>query len=126
MSPDQTFDDIDGLPILTTPPLPGDPATIPWPDGDLVPDEPLPAGIDGGALQAASDWAFQRESPEQVTLSLMVVHKGKIIHERYAPGVEMGTRTRTWSTAKSIAVTLMGILVDQGCPLPESPEDLPG
>jgi CubicO group peptidase (beta-lactamase class C family) len=114
MAPDQTFDDIDGLPILTTPPLPGDPASVPWPDGDLVPDEPLPAGIDAAALAAASDWAFERESPEQVTLSLLIVHRGKLIHERYAPGVEMGTRTRTWSTAKSIAVTLFGILADQG------------
>jgi CubicO group peptidase (beta-lactamase class C family) len=114
LAPDQTFDDIDGLPILTTPPLPGDPASVPWPDGDLVPDEPLPAGIDAAALAAASDWAFERESPEQVTLSLLIVHRGKLIHERYAPGVEMGTRTRTWSTAKSIAVTLFGILADQG------------
>ena len=64
-------------------------------------------------MQAASDWTFNRPSPEQVTLSLLVVHKGRIIHERYAPGVDMTTRTRTWSTAKSIAATLFGILVDQ-------------
>jgi len=114
MAPHQTFDDIDGLPILNTPPLPGDANGIPWPDGDLVPDEPLPAGIDAAALAAASDWAFERASPEQVTLSLLIVHRGKLIHERYAPGVTMGTRTRTWSTAKSIAVTLFGILADQG------------
>jgi CubicO group peptidase (beta-lactamase class C family) len=43
-----------------------------------------------------------------------VVHQGNIIHERYAPGVDMTTKTRTWSTAKSIAVTLFGMLVDQG------------
>ena len=49
-----------------------------------------------------------------MTLSLIVVHKGQVIHERYAPGVDVTTRTRTWSTAKSIAVTLFGILVDQG------------
>ena len=62
--------------------------------------------------QAASDWAFGRESPEQVTLSLIVLHRGNIIHERYAAGVDMHTRTRTWSTAKSIAVTLIGELVE--------------
>ncbi|MDX1566555.1 MAG: serine hydrolase, partial [Longimicrobiales bacterium] len=39
---------------------------------------------------------------------------GQIIHERYAPGFDATTRTRTWSTAKSIAATLIGILVDQG------------
>ena len=49
-----------------------------------------------------------------MTLSLLVVHRGQIIHERYAPGVNVTTRTRTWSTAKSIAATLFGILVDQG------------
>ena len=114
MSPDQTFDDIDDLPVLETPPPSGDPSTMPWPDGDLIDDRPLPAGIDPAALQDASDWAFDRESPEQVTLSLIVVHDGRIIHERYAPGVNVSTKTRTWSTAKSIAVTLIGMLVDEG------------
>ncbi len=114
MSPDQGFEDIDELPILRTPPQAGDPATIPWPDGDLVKEQPLPANVDAAALQAASDWAFNRPTPEQVTLSLMVIQNGQIIHERYARGVDMHTRTRTWSTAKSIAGTLIGILSDQG------------
>jgi len=114
MAPDQTFEDIASLPELLLPPPPGDPATIPWPNGDLIGDIAVPSGIDPEALQAASDWAFDRESPEQVTLSLMVVHRGEVIHERYAPGVEVTTKTRTWSTAKSIAVTLMGMLADEG------------
>jgi len=114
LAPDQTFEDIDRLPILELPYPSGDPATIAWPDGDLITDRSLPAGVDAAALQAASDWAFDRESLEQVTLSLLVVHNGRILHERYAPGMDMTTRTRTWSTAKSIAVTLIGMLVDQG------------
>jgi len=114
MAPDQTFDDIDELPVFREPPLPGDPATIAWPDGDLVTDTSLPDDVDPIALQAASDWAFDRDTPEQVTLSLIVVHDGRIIHERYAPGVNVHTKTRTWSTAKSLAVTLIGMLVDQG------------
>lgn len=113
MPPDQSYDDIDSLPQLLLP-YKGDAATIPWPDGDLVADKPLAHNIDANALQAASDWAFDRDTPEQDTLSLMVVYKGDIIHERYAPGVNMTTRTRTWSTAKSIAATLIGMLVDQG------------
>ena len=114
LAPDQSFDDIDELPILSMPAPAGDPATIPWPDGDRVEDAPLPAVIDQAALNSASDWAFDRESPEHVTLSLLIVHDGRIVHERYAPGVTMETRTRTWSTAKSIAATLIGVLVDQG------------
>jgi CubicO group peptidase (beta-lactamase class C family) len=114
MAPDQTFEDIGSLPSLDTPPPPGDPATIPWPDGDMVEHQPLPANVDAAALAAASDWAFHRDSPQQVTLSLLVVHNGQIIHERYAPGVGVPTKTRTWSTAKSIAVTLIGMLADEG------------
>jgi CubicO group peptidase (beta-lactamase class C family) len=114
LAPDQSFEDVESLPSLDMPPPPGDPATIPWPEGDLVADAPLPPGVDAAALQAASDWAFHRESPEQVTLSLLIVKGGKIIHERYAPGVDRTTRTRTWSTAKSIAVTFIGMLVDEG------------
>jgi CubicO group peptidase (beta-lactamase class C family) len=113
LAPDQTWDDIAALPELQLPPAPGDPARTPWPDGDLVAKEPRPAAINSAALEAASEWTFNRQSPEQVTLSLLVVHKGRIIHERYAPGVDKTTRTRTWSTAKSVAATLVGILVDQ-------------
>ena len=114
MAPDQDFGDIDSLPELTLPYPPGDPAKIAWPMGDVVEDTRLPANVDAGKLQAASDWAFDRETPEQDTLSLIVVYKGDIIHERYADGVDMTTRTRTWSTAKSIAATLIGMLVDDG------------
>jgi CubicO group peptidase (beta-lactamase class C family) len=114
LAPDQTFEDIESLPTLDMPAPPGDPAAIPWPDGDLMANEPLPSNVNADALEAASDWAFDRESPEQVTLSLLVVHRGEIIHERYAPGVDVTTKTRTWSTAKSIGVTLIGMLVDEG------------
>lgn len=114
MAPDQTFDDIESLPQLAAPAMHGDPAAIAWPNGDLVTDKMLPEGIDSNVLSAASTWAFDRESPEQVTLSLIVLYKGQIVHERYAAGVDVSTRTRTWSTAKSIAVTLIGMLVDDG------------
>jgi len=114
MPPNQSFDDIDSLPILNLPYPAGDPASMSWPVGDVIDQASLSGDVDPLALDAASEWAFDRESSEQDTLSLLVVHKGKIIHERYADGVDMTTRTRTWSTAKSIAVTLFGMLVDEG------------
>jgi CubicO group peptidase (beta-lactamase class C family) len=114
MSPDQSLADIPALPLQTLPGLPGDPDQLAWPNGDRVERRPLPELVNPSALQAASDWTFNRQSPEQVSLSLMVVHKGQIIHERYAQGIDRNTRTRTWSTAKSIAVTLIGMLVDGG------------
>jgi len=114
LAPDQTFDRIDDLPLQSLPPLPGNPATLLWPEGDLIKKQKTPKYINVDLLAKASKWSFERESPEQVTLSLIVVHQGKIIHERYAEGVNMYTKTRTWSTSKSIAATLIGMLVDQG------------
>ena len=90
MAPDQTDADIAGLPSSTCPATAGDAATIPWPNGDKVADSPLPANIDAKGLQAASDWAFTRASAEQVTLSLIVVHKGRIVHERVRAGSHDG------------------------------------
>jgi CubicO group peptidase (beta-lactamase class C family) len=117
LSPSQTFLDIDALPELTLPPLEGDPATIPWPDGDLVSDAPHTSEFDGDALLGAVAWAFDpaaQPEPERTTVSVLVVHGGRIVHERYAPGFDMTTRTRIYSVSKSIGVTLIGMLVDRG------------
>ncbi|MEM1263263.1 MAG: serine hydrolase [Pseudomonadota bacterium] len=124
LAPDQTFDAVESLPSFDLAPPPGDAATVAWPDGDQVAALELPPTIDARRLQAASNWAFERESAEQVTLSLIVVHKGQIVHERYAPGVDVTTRTRTWSTAKSIAATLVGMAVDDGLLALDEPLDV--
>ncbi|MEL7372277.1 MAG: serine hydrolase, partial [Myxococcota bacterium] len=121
LGPEQTLDDIDALPKLPAWPAVED---VDWPMGDRVARKPLPGGVDPKKLRAASNWAFERASPEQVTLSLMVVHRGDIIVERYADGVDARTRTRTWSTAKSIAVTLIGMLVDRGKMALDAPLDI--
>lgn len=114
MAPDQQFSDIPELPLLKAPALPGDPAQISWPMGDATNPTPNHADVDALALASASDWAFDRDTPEQDTLSLLILHRGQIIHERYAAGFDMHTRTRTWSSAKSIAATLIGIMSDEG------------
>ncbi|HLH31045.1 MAG TPA: hypothetical protein VKY31_07565, partial [Terriglobia bacterium] len=79
MGPEQTFADIDKLPMLKMPPLPGDPSRTPWPDGDLIESKPAPSYIDRKALDAAADFAFERAKhghPSQITMSLLVVSKG--------------------------------------------------
>lgn len=125
LAPDQTLADIDELPELTLASPPGDAAQIPWPDGDLIESQDLPDHVDADALQTASDWAFDRPTDEQDTLSLLVVHQGQIIHERYAPGINMDTRTRTWSVAKSIASALIGMVVEDGDLALDEALDLP-
>jgi len=117
LAPDQTFDDINQLPELRTPALAGGPTTIAWPDGDLVKEKKLPKGVSHAALDAAGEWAFDRETNghfSQITVSVLVVYKGEIIYEQYARGFDYTTKTRTWSTAKSIGSTLIGIAVGDG------------
>jgi CubicO group peptidase (beta-lactamase class C family) len=117
MGPEQTFAEIDALPVLQMPAPAGDASKIAWPDGDLIEAKPLPATIDKKALDAAADFAFDREMHghgSQITTGLLVVHQGNIVLERYAPGFDRTTKTRTWSTAKSIAATLMGIAAGEG------------
>lgn len=114
MAPDQALSDIPDLPELTLPWPDVDPATIPWPNGDLVEERPWPAEIDRAKLDAAADGIMNPAAENHVTLSLIVVHKGNIVLERYRDGVARNTKTRTWSTAKSIAATLIGMLVDEG------------
>ncbi|SHH99182.1 serine hydrolase domain-containing protein [Ferrimonas marina] len=109
MGPEQGVDEIGLLP--QRPALPTAAPDLAWPMGDKT--EAVTPYWDEAALQAASDWAFDRPTPEQDTLSLLVLHRGQIVHERYAEGVDAATRTRTWSTAKSIASTLIGMLVDE-------------
>jgi CubicO group peptidase (beta-lactamase class C family) len=90
---------------------------VPWPDGDRLDVTPLPGDVNARTLDAAARFAFDRTArghASQITLSLLVVYKGAIILERYAPGVDMTTKTRTWSTAKSLAATLVGIAVADG------------
>ena len=125
LAPDQGFEDIPLLPIQELPPLEGDPSKILWPNGDLVKaDKKLAKGINKEALDEAIEWSFNRTTPEQTTISLLVVHKGKIIAERYAEGFNHTTKTRTWSTAKSIAATLIGMLVDDGKMALDEPLDI--
>ena len=78
-----------------------------WPYGDQVTILQSET-VDAVALKAAGDWAFNRETPEQVTTSLLITRQNAMVYERYAPGFNAQTRQRTWSVAKSIAATLIG------------------
>ena len=118
MGPEQDFGDVSELPVLHLLPLSGDASTIPWPDGDLVPEKPLADGVDGDALRNAAEWIFDREGhggyAGQLTSGLVVIYRGDIVYERYAPGFDRWTKTRTWSTAKSIGATVIGVAAGKG------------
>ena len=116
-------------PIQVTSSLP-DPATLPWPMGDRMPDAELPKELDAAKVQRAVDAAF--EPPDGMTAALVITWHGRIIAERYGKGITQRTALESWSMGKSVTATLMGILIQQGAyqltqpaPMPEwqSPGD---
>ena len=100
-----------------------DAATMPWPMGDRLPSAPLPTGIDTAKLRAATDAAFA--NPAGLTAAFLVVHKGRIVAERYANGAHKDMQLESWSMGKSITGTLIGLLIQQGALRLEDPAPIP-
>lgn len=110
-------------PIRTRSRLP-DPATQPWPMGDVLPTAPLPPELDTVKLRRAVEAAFAPTAA--MTAAFVVTWKGRIIGERYGAHITARTPLESWSMGKSVTATLMGILIKQGvyqlwqpAPIPE-------
>lgn len=104
-----------------------DQKSIPWPTGDLMPNTPLPPGIDNKKLSATLDDAFSEPDPKKLrrTRAVVVVYKGRLIAERYAPGFTKDTRLHGWSMTKSVTSAQIGILVGQGKLSVDKPAPVP-
>lgn len=73
--------------------------------------ERLPPQIEQKQLKLALDWVFQ---PQQQSRAVVIVYKGQIIAERYAPGFSAGMPLSGWSMTKSVTNALVGVLVKEG------------
>ncbi|GLP97836.1 serine hydrolase domain-containing protein [Paraferrimonas sedimenticola] len=113
LRPDQDFSVANQLPQIELQSAPADYQTKAWPMGEANAPYQFKSAKQQQAIEAVADSAFNTGNPEQDTLSLIVVHRGNIMLERYADGVDRYTKTRTWSTAKSVFATLAGIKVDR-------------
>jgi CubicO group peptidase (beta-lactamase class C family) len=94
-----------------------------WPMGDKLPDDALPPGIDRARVSKAVDLAFS--DPEGLTAAFLVVHKGRIVAERYMPGITRDTQLESWSMGKSITATLFALLVKDGVYRLDDPAPVP-
>jgi CubicO group peptidase (beta-lactamase class C family) len=102
--------DIAALKTPKTPPLLGEIA-------GPVPVEPAEP-----ALKAALDHAFEEPAPPfRRTRAVVVVHRGRVIAERYADGIGVDTPLLGFSMTKSVVNALIGILTQQGLVTPSMP-----
>ena len=88
-----------------------DAETTPWPMGDMLPDEPLPEGVNGELLDQAVE-TFFTEGDNRA--AFLVVHRGRVLAEDYGPGIHKDTQLESWSMAKSMTATLIGRLIQMG------------
>ncbi len=89
-----------------------DPATMDWPMGDRLPDEPPQTELDAQKVVSAVEAAF--EPAEGLTAAFVVTWKGRLIGERYRDGIDEHTPLESWSMGKSLTAALMGVLLQQG------------
>jgi len=87
--------------------------SVPWPLGGAALPEPVP-----GPIEAALDRAFAEPDPEgeyrRQTTAVVVAHNGRLVAERYAPGYGPATPMLSWSMAKSVTATLVGLAIGEG------------
>lgn len=93
-------------------------AALPWPTGDAMKPAKQFKGVDMARLDAALDDVFSEPADEDAgmrgTRAVVVVHRGRIIAERYAEGFDANMSLVGWSMTKSVTHALTGILVKQG------------
>jgi CubicO group peptidase (beta-lactamase class C family) len=94
----------------------------PWPMGDALPKDP-PAGLDVAKVKQALDAAF--EPAGELTAAFVVTWKGRLVGEKYAPGITAQTPLESWSMGKSVTATMMGILIEQGVYQLNQPAPIP-
>jgi CubicO group peptidase (beta-lactamase class C family) len=86
-----------------------------WPTGDRNAEAKLPRAR-ASALARVVDQAFDRRTYGEgtETTAVVVVSDGRIVGEQYRDGYGPHVPQRTWSVAKSITATLVGVAVHKG------------
>lgn len=94
------------------------PIAAAYPPGRVETDDP--------AIRQAIERAFAEPDPAhpRFTKAVVVLHDGKLIAERYAPGYGPDTPIWAHSVTKSVTSALIGILVRQGRLRPDRPAPL--
>ena len=111
-------------------PLPEHPDGLPWPTNEW------PRGDPPVDVEPLLDELFDNDGPLATTYAAVIVHRGRLIAERYAgelshldrspEPVTADTRLLSWSMAKSFLHALVGMLVGDGVLDTAQPALVPG
>ncbi|MDQ8758152.1 serine hydrolase [Sphingosinicella sp. LHD-64] len=101
--------------------------------GCTLADDLPPASREPVAPSTGADWTVSRErlpasaaaaidravarafsDPAARTSAVLVVHRGAIVAERYAPGITATTPLAGWSMTKTVQAALVGLLAGEG------------
>jgi CubicO group peptidase (beta-lactamase class C family) len=112
-------------------PLPRQPRGVPWPTSEW-PRAGIPPEV---ALDPLLDQVCDDTGPLATTYAVVVVHRGRLIAERYQGGlphfdrppepVTVESRLLSWSMAKSMLHAVVGLLVKDGRLDLDAPADVP-
>ncbi|WP_233261857.1 serine hydrolase [Vitiosangium sp. GDMCC 1.1324] len=85
-----------------------------WPDGKAEVAAARPAQI-----KALEDYAFTLTGKDEErkgirTDGVLLIHKGRVVYERYGRGFDVSKRHLSWSVSKSFTSALTGIAVKRG------------
>jgi len=113
-NPDGLWPEGEHVDLFSPPPAPNPDAL--WPEGERVDLETLPQGVDRVGLQAGVKDAFAEpdSAHPRRTRALVVVHGGRIVAERYAPGFDATMPLIGWSMSKMAINALVGMAVQDG------------
>jgi CubicO group peptidase (beta-lactamase class C family) len=90
------------------------PAAGPVRPGGLLQDGPSDPGLDAALDRAFGEDLSASRREDLGTRAVVVVHRGRVVAERYADGFDADTRQLGWSMSKSVTNLLVGRLVAEG------------
>lgn len=83
--------------------------------GEVARFERAPVALDGLRFELAGrEIGFEEFWKGNQTAGMVVLHRGRIVFERYDLGADETTRFTSWSVAKSVTSTLVGLALADG------------
>jgi len=105
-------------------PLPTQPDDTAWPT-EVWPEHPDAARCESVGKQLEAQFGDAAKTRLGETHALLVVQGGHLVAERYAEGFDASSTLPSWSMAKSILHSLVGVLVREGLLDVHAPANVP-